>query len=45
MIANIKNPNILEEKEPILQEAANKAIDELQKRENEKEGSKEKGTS
>ena len=39
MIANMKNPNFLEEREQILQEAAHEAIAEMRKREAENEDS------
>ena len=45
MIANMKNPNFLEEKERKLQDASHKVIIELQKRENEEEISKEQENS
>jgi hypothetical protein len=45
MIANMKNPNFIEEKERRLQEAAKKANAELLKRETEIEASKEKQNS
>ena len=45
MIANMKNPNFLEEKERRLQDASHKVIIELQKRENEEEISKEQENS
>ena len=45
MIANMKNPNFLEEKERRLQDASHKVIIELQKRENEEEISKKQENS
>ncbi len=41
MIANMKNPNFIEEREQILQEAAKKANAELRNSEDETEVSKE----
>ena len=41
MIANMKNPNFLEEKERSFQEARNEVIAELQKRESENEESED----